>query len=70
MNITTKELAERLGIPYVHAASLIKTMIHLGVAKKIGTISSGGKGRATVQYELTDSDGIVRIELDLSRVGV
>jgi len=70
MKITAKELATRLSIDYIHAASFLKTMVDLDMAKKSGSIKSGKRGRATVVYELNDSEGIVDIKLDLGAIEV
>jgi predicted ArsR family transcriptional regulator len=70
MKITAKQLAERLNLDYVHAASFMKSLVSLGVAQKCDSIKTGKRGRATVIYELNDSDGIVQINLDLSMAEV
>jgi len=65
MRITAKELAHRLSIEYVHAASFLKTLVVLGKAQKVDTLKTGKRGRSTVVYELDDHEGFVDIILDL-----
>ena len=70
MRITARQLAERLNLDYVHAASFMKSLVSLGIAEKCDSIKTGKRGRATVVYYLDDCDGIVPISLDLNTVEV
>lgn len=50
---TAKGLAEKMGVEYLMANSLIKLLIHLGQAKNLGTDPNfDGNGRAPTVYEI------------------
>ena len=52
--VTVIQLAERLDVDYVVAASLLKLMVSRGVAKEAGKIktSATGKGKPSTLYEI------------------
>lgn len=52
--VTAIQLAQRLGVDYVVAASLLKLMVSKGVAKEAGKIKTSltGKGKPSTLYEI------------------
>jgi len=52
--VTAIQLAQRLGVDYVVAASLLKLMVSKGVAKEVGKVktSLSGKGKPSTVYEI------------------
>ncbi len=52
--VTAIQLAERLGVDYVVASSLLKLMVSRGEAKEVGKIKTSltGKGKPSTVYEI------------------
>lgn len=52
--VTAIQLAERLGVDYVVASSLLKLMVSRGVAREVGKIKTSltGKGKPSTVYEI------------------
>jgi hypothetical protein len=52
--VTAIQLAQRLGVDYVVAASLLKLMVSKGEAKEVGKVktSLSGKGKPSTVYEI------------------
>lgn len=52
--VTAIQLAERLGVDYVVASSLLKLMVSRGAAKEVGKIKTSltGKGKPSTVYEI------------------
>ena len=53
--MTVREFSEVTKIKYLDATILTKLMIARGVAKKVDSIKTGGKGRPTPIYQYPES---------------
>lgn len=62
MEVSTKQLAEKMDIDYPVAAALIKLIVKAGKGKELRKVpAAGGKGKPTTIYELPET---VTITLD------
>jgi len=54
IKMTCRQLARCLDIDYLQASSIIKLLIKSGLSCKSEKVSSGGRGRPSISYEIPE----------------